>query len=283
MIKAIAVAVGGVLFCAAGTSWAGTFTASSIVEYVAPLEAEHKSEEEKRGLEIYKQQYLLDEGWKDLETYMDMLLIDATGHESHRKVVKRVLEDGNLPDKTIGIFVEPADVRGTVMLTFEQSYGSDEQWLYLPAIKRTKKINAENKSGSFLGTEFSWEDISTSELTKYHYKYVRDEGKTWVVERTPVSKFSGYSRELTWVNKDNYQTVKVEYYDKKGEILKTLELGSWKQYLGRYWRPQHFEMVNHQNHKKTILELSSYRFGTGVDKKEFSSLGLDRVGIPEIK
>src|SRR5688572_15585781 len=209
---------------------AGTYTDESIGGYVAPLEEAHKTAEEKKGLEIYTKQYLIDEGWQTLESQLVMILIDAAGNTSRRTVVKRIIEDAGSPDKTLGIFLEPADVRGTIMLSFEQSYGSDEQWLYLPSLKRTKKINAENKSGSFLGTEFSWEDISTSELTKFHYKYLRDDGETWVVERTPAYQFSGYSKQVTWVNKDNYQTVKIEYYDKKGDLLKTQVLDKWEKY-----------------------------------------------------
>lgn len=264
----------------AAAAHAGTYTDATIKEYLAPLQAVHQTDAEKKGLEIYTRQYLMDEGWRDTEASMEMRLIDAAGRESYRKLVKRTLEDGNQPDKTLGIFLQPADVRGTIMLTFEKSHGADEQWLYLPALKRTKKINAENKSGSFLGTEFAWEDISTTELTKYRYRLLRDEGDQWVVERIPTDKFSGYSKEVTWVNKHNYQTVKIDYYDHKGDRLKTLTLDRWEQYQGRYWRPLQLQMVNHQNRKQTVLTLSSYKVGAGVEKRAFSSLGLDRTNLP---
>lgn len=283
MLKSITMAIGIAYIWCSSTAWAGYYTESNIHDYMAPLEAAHKTDAEKKGLEIYKQQYLLDQGWGDMEAKMNMLLIDASGRESHRKVVKRSLEDRSQPDRTQGVFLEPADVRGTIMLTFEQPYDADEQWLYLPSLKRTKKINAENKSGSFLGTEFSWEDISTKELTKFHYKLVGDEGKTWMVERTPVYKFSGYSREVTWVNKDNNQTVKIDYYDKKGDLLKTQICDNWEQYKGRYWRPLRLEMTNYQNQRKTILSMSSYTVGAGLDKKVFSSLGLSRIDLQKIK
>jgi len=276
LVAAVAVSV-----AVAVPALAGTYTDESIKDYLTPIAAEHKSEEEKRGLEIYKKQYLMDEGWKTLESRLDMVLIDAAGRESHRTVVKRVIEDGNLPDKTLGVFLEPADVRGTVMLTFEQSYGSDEQWLFLPSLKRTKKINAENKSGSFVGTEFGWEDISTTELTKFHYRYLRDDGDNSVVERTPVYKFSGYAREVTWVSKENNQTVKIDYYDKKGDVLKTQTMGSWQHYEGRYWRPLRLEMDNHVNHKKTVITLTPYRVGIDVDRQMFSSLGLDQIRLSD--
>lgn len=253
------------------------FSEETMETYLEPVAKEHVSEDEKKGLEIYTKQFLLDEGWKDMETDMDMRLYDARGQESRRKVHKAILEDSEAPDKTVGIFLEPADIRGTVMLTWEQSYGADEQWLYLPALKRTKKINAENKSGSFLGTEFAWEDISTTELSKYHYKFLRDEGDTWVVERVPVYSFSGYSRQVTWVDKNNYQTVKIEFYDKKGDLLKTLELSDFQHIEDKYWRPLHFEMMNHQNKKRTVLQLTPYKADTGIDPKMFTSFGLQRL------
>lgn len=254
-----------------------------VKSYMAPLEAEHTAPDQQRGLEIYKKQYLMDKGWQSLEVGLDMLLVDAAGRESRRKVIERKIEDAQQPNKTLGIFLQPADVRGTVMLTHEKTYDSDEQWLFLPAFKRTKKINAANKSGSFLGTEFSWEDISTTELTKYRYRYLREEGDNWIVERVPVYKFSGYSREVTSVNKGNYQTVKIEYYDRKSELLKTLTLGNWEKYLDRYWRPLRMEMVNHVNHKKTIITLSRYKMDVGLDKKMFSSLALDGIELPEME
>jgi outer membrane lipoprotein-sorting protein len=281
--KQVIFSIGVLLAMQGNVAVAGNYTEQSIKSYMAPILELHKTAEEKKGLDIYEHQYLIDEGWGDIETEMRMVLIDPSGRESERKVIKRILEDGNQPDKTMGLFLEPADLRGTVMLTFEQSYDADEQWLYMPSLKRTKKINAENKSGSFLGTEFSWEDISTTELSKYHYKFLRDDGNAWVIERDPVYKFSGYSKETTWVNKDNYQTTKIEYYDQKNDLLKTLELTEWEQYKGRYWRSRHYEITNFQNHRKTILYMSPYKFGAGIDKATFSSLGLDRIKLTESK
>jgi hypothetical protein len=281
MVRVMSVIVGICLVSVATGSKAGNVSEAWLKDYVAPLEAKHQAPDEKQGLQIYKTQYLMDKGWGSLEVGLDMRLIDAAGRESRRQVIERKTEDAEQPNKTLGIFLEPADVRGTVMLTYERSYDSDEQWLFLPAYKRTKKINAANKSGSFLGTEFSWEDISTNELTKYHYRYLRDEGNTWVVERVPVYQFSGYSRELTWVNKDNYQTIKIEYYDRKGTLLKTLTLDNWQTYLEHYWRPLRMEMTNHVNGKKTVMLLSPYRMGIGLDKKMFSSLVLDDIQLPE--
>lgn len=257
-------------------AYAGSYTESNIDSYLAELKAKHESDAEKRGLEIYTQQYLIDEGWKSMSTTMEMELIDANGNSSTRTVIKQTLEEEKSPDKTLGIFVAPNDIKGTVMLTFEHEDSADSQWLYMPAIKRTKKINAKNKSGSFIGSEFSWEDISTTELTKYTYKLLDETETHWVVERVPSYEFSGYSKQKTKVNKANYQTEEIEFFDKKGDLLKTLVLTDWREYDGGYWRPKHFEMKNLQNGKTTILKLSDYELGV-AEKRNFTSLNLSRI------
>ncbi len=264
-----------VYFLSAFHAVAGNYNEETIKSYAAPLLQEHQSEAEKKGLEIYTKQYLIDEGWKSMSTTMEMELIDATGRKSTRTVKKDSLEEIGEPDKTLGIFVSPTDIKGTVMLTFEHPTGSDSQWLYMPSIKRTKKINAKNKSGSFVGSEFSWEDISTTELTKFRYKYVGEDAKYWIVERVPTYEFSGYSKETTYVNKQNYQTEKIEFFDKKGDMLKTLTLTEWREYAGRYWRALHFDMKNVQNNKQTVLRLSNYELGS-VDRQNFNSLNLNK-------
>jgi len=256
---------------------AGVYTENDIGDYLKSLQEKHTTAEHQRGLEIYTRQYLIDEGWQDMSVRMEMTLVDATGRSSTREVMKQMFEDGNSPDKTLGIFLQPADIKGVVMLTHEQSYGADTQWLYMPVLRRTKKINAENKSGSFVGTEFSWEDISTTELSKYTYRYLRDEGEQWVVERTPNYDYSGYSKQITWVDKSNYQTVRIDFIDRKGDLLKTLKQSEWKLYLDRYWRASLFEMVNHQNHKKTVLRMSDYAFRQELEPRRFSSLGIARL------
>jgi hypothetical protein len=259
----------------AAQSFAGTYNESNIGSYLASLEKIHVTASAKKGLEVYTQQYLMDEGWVSMVTTMEMELTDASGVKSTRTVRKETIEEPGEPDKTLGIFVSPKDIKGTAMLTYEHSVGADSQWLYMPSIKRTKKINAKNKSGSFVGSEFSWEDISTTELTKYSYNLISEDQKFWVIERVPVYDFSGYSKQTTYVNKENYQTEKIEFFDKKGDLLKTLVLSDWRHYNDRYWRAKHYEMKNVQNHKQTVLRLSDYQLGL-AERNDFNSMNLNK-------
>jgi len=167
------------------------------------------------------------------------------------------------------------------MLTFSHGLKPDEQWLYLPAVKRVKRISSRNKSGPFMGSEFAFEDLGSQEIEKYHYKYLRDEAcgdyQCYVIERTPAYKYSGYKKIITWLDKEAYRMIKADFYDRKNELLKTLTSSDYKQYLGHYWRPGKMEMINHQKGKSTILLWSNYKFKTGLSARDFKSQSLKRV------
>jgi outer membrane lipoprotein-sorting protein len=130
---------------------------------------------EERGLEIATQVQAQDDGFIDSQSAMTMTLINRSGKKSSRRIRSRVLEVPGDGDKSMSIFDEPADVKGTASLTHSHAVEADEQWLYLPALKRVKRISSKNKSGPFMGSEFAFEDISSQEVDKYSYKYLGDD------------------------------------------------------------------------------------------------------------
>ena len=237
---------------------------------------------EEKGLAIAKEADSHDKGFKDLTANMLMVLKNRHGQESTRRMRMKVLEVDGDGDKSLTIFNNPKDVKGTAFLNFTHKTGDDDQWLYLPALKRVKRISSRNKSGSFMGSEFAYEDISSQEVEKYTYKWIRDEvyngQDCFVVEYYPVDKKnSGYTRQVGWIDKQEYRTQKVEYFDRKNSHLKTLTLKGYKKYLDRFWRANEMNMVNHQNGKSTRLEFSDYKFQTGLKDRDFSKNSLKRV------
>ena len=237
---------------------------------------------EVKGLGIAKEADTRDNGFQNFTADMLMTLKNRHGRESSRKIRIKTLEVENDGDKSLTIFDTPKDVKGTAFLNSTHTQGDDDQWLYLPALKRVKRISSRNKSGSFMGSEFSYEDISSQEVEKYTYKWLRDEvyegRECFVSERYPVDKKnSGYSRQVTWMDKAEYRAWKVEYYDRKNFHLKTLTIGEYQQYLDKYWQPDEMNMVNHQTGKSTRLEFSNYRFRTGLNGSDFSKNSLKRV------
>ncbi len=236
---------------------------------------------EEKGLAIAQEADQRDAGWKDQTASLDMTLRNRHGKESTRKTHNKTLEMNNDGDKSLSIFDSPRDIKGTAFLSFTHALKPDEQWLYLPALKRVKRISSSNKSGPFMGSEFAYEDLSSQEVEKYTYKYLRDEkldGRDcFVIERKPVYKHSGYTKMVTWLDKEMYQPLKIEFYDRKKSLLKTLTSTDYKQYLEKYWRPTRMSMVNHQTKKSTDLLWSNYKLNTGLKERDFDRNSLKRA------
>jgi outer membrane lipoprotein-sorting protein len=237
--------------------------------------------EEKKGLEISVEAKKRDLGWQDSTSDMLMLLRNKQGQESIREVKMKTLEVLNDGDKSLTIFDKPRDVKGTAFLSFSHPVVSDEQWLYLPALKRVKRISSRNKSGPFMGSEFAFEDLSSFEVEKYTYKYLGEEtlnGLTnFKVEQYPVDENSGYTRRVVWIDNEEYRVHKIDFYDRKDSLLKTLTFSDYKQYLDKYWRADKQEMVNKQNGKSTELIWSNYNFKTGLTDNDFNRNSLKRA------
>ncbi|WP_305800304.1 outer membrane lipoprotein-sorting protein [Thiolapillus sp.] len=236
---------------------------------------------EEKGLAIAQEADRRDTGWGDFQAQMSMLLKNRHGEESLRQMRVRSLEVEGDGDKSLIVFDEPRDVKGTALLTFSHKVKDDDQWLYLPALKRVKRIASRNKSGPFMGSEFAFEDLASQEVEKYTYKYIRDDvldGKpVFINERYPVSKYSGYTRQLVWVDKAEYIPLKVEFYDRKNALLKTLTFKGYKQYLEQYWRAAEMFMENHQTGKSTLLTWKDYKFRTGLKDSDFTRNSLKRI------
>jgi len=251
-----------------------------------PLQASAETAEEK-GLAIAVESDKRDTGFVDSTADMVMELRNKQGDVSTRTIRIKTLEVDGDGDKSMSIFDTPADVKGTAFLTYSHALDADEQWMYLPALKRVKRINSKNKSGPFMGSEFAYEDLASQEIEKYKYKHLRDETiKTaefpdgvdcFVIERIPQYDHSGYTRQIGWVNKDRYVAEKIEFYDRKNDLLKTLTNKGQQQYLGQYWRPNEMFMENHQTGKSTILKWENYKFKTGLGDKSFSRNSLKRA------
>lgn len=247
---------------------------------LTPVQALAQTPEE-RGLEIAEESDRRANGFDDFKAEMEMILKNAQGDESRREVRVWGLEVEGDGDKGLSIFDEPADVKGTAMMTYSHKVEPDDQWLYLPALKRVKRIASRNKSGPYMGSEFAYEDIGSQEVEKYTYKYLRDEAcgklECFVVERYPVDEYSGYTRQVTWIDKQEYRPQKTVYYDRKNALLKTLTFIGYKKYLENHWRPSEMFMENHQTGKTTRIVWKNYRFRTGLTEDDFEVNDLRRL------
>jgi len=228
-----------------------------------------------KGFDILARSDRSDRGFEDSQVKLKMTLRNAAGSETTRSLVIKTLEipDEDVGDKSIIKFVSPADINGTVVLSHAKILKADNQWIYLPSLKRIKRISTVNKSGPFVGSEFAFEDLTSSELNKYKYKWVGSETcgslQCDIVERYPQYEYSGYKRQLVWVDQEQYQIHKIEFYDRRGDLLKTLVMDEYRQYPGNILRAHHYTMNNHQTGKSTELIYSDYKFKTGLKAKDF--------------
>lgn len=236
---------------------------------------------QEKGLAIAVKVDARDEGFGDTSSVLTMVLRNAHGEEVTRQMRSRALEVADDGDKSMIIFEDPADVKGTALLTFSHKTADDDQWLYLPALKRVKRISSSNKSGPFMGSEFAYEDLSSQEVEKYTYKFVRDESidgvDYFVMERYPVDRKSGYTRQIVWIDQDEYRVHKIDYFDRKASHLKTLTMHNYKLYLDAFWRPLRMQMVNHQTGKSTVLSWTEYSFQNGFTDSDFDRNSLQKA------
>ncbi|NOZ68836.1 MAG: outer membrane lipoprotein-sorting protein [Deferribacteres bacterium] len=222
-------------------------------------------------------------GFGDTRVTLKMILENRRGQTSERQMRIYILEvpDENDGDKSLVIFDQPRDIKGTALLSYAHILKPDDQWLYLPALKRIKRISSSNKSGPFMGSEFAYEDISSQELKKYAYKWLRDEPcgvlQCFVLEQRPLYKNSGYTRQVAWYDKSEYRPQRIDYYDRKNSLLKILTFSDYRQYLGKYWRSHDLYMVNQQTGKKTRLVYEKYKFRSGLKDRDFTQNRLKRI------
>ncbi|NOX72815.1 MAG: outer membrane lipoprotein-sorting protein [Alphaproteobacteria bacterium] len=236
-----------------------------------------------KGARIALEAEKRDSGWRDSQVTLTMILKDRKGRSRERKLHISSLEvsSGKLGDKSLVVFDSPADLKGTILLSHAKLGADDDQWLYLPGLKRVKRISSSKKTSAFFGSEFAYEDITATEFGKYKYNYVGQKPcaslTCFVVERRPAYKNSGYSVLVTYYDTAQYRPQIIEYFDRKGRPFKVLTMSGYKKYAGRFWRARTFTMRNLKTGKSSILKYGSYKFNTGLNDSYFSQGNLRNV------
>ncbi|MFQ5455729.1 MAG: outer membrane lipoprotein-sorting protein [Nitrospirota bacterium] len=237
---------------------------------------------EEKGRQIAIEADQRDMGWRSGKNDGIMILKNRNGQISTRKIRSRLLEGEKDGDKFLIIFDHPPDIKGTAFLSYTHINRQDEQWLYLPALKRIKRIASNNQSGPFMGSEFAYEDIISQEVDNYTYKYLRDEKLNgldcFVVERYPVDPNSSYKRHVVWYDKEEYRMQKNDLYDRyNNRLIKTLTFIGHRLYLNKYWRADEYHMVNHITGKETVFVWKNRGLHSGYTARDFTKNSLKSV------
>ena len=253
----------------------------ALVAWAADPSAACADSAEETGLKIATDARERQKGYGNFTASLTMTLRNKRGQESQRELRLKVIEVEGDGDRTLFVFDRPRDVRGTAFLVHAHKDEPDEQWLYLPALKRVKRISSSKQSGSFMGSEFSYEDLSVVEVEKFTHRHLRDEAcgdlECTVLERVPLSKDSGYARQLVWLDREELRTMQIQFFDRRDEHLKTMTVDDYAQYLDRFWRAGEVAMTNHLTGKSTVLNWTDFEFRTDLDEGDFTKTALKRV------
>jgi len=260
------------------------FLTSLVISFSSLAFAQNDTDSpEKKGRAIAQEADRRDLGWKDSKSELKMVLRNRHGQESQRALRQLILENSEegRGDKSIVIFDSPRDIEGTALLSHTKILDPDDQWIFLPALKRVKRISSANKSGPFVGSEFAYEDLLSQELDKYSYKWLREEAcgslEWFVVEKVPLYDNSGFTRQIVWWDKGEYRLQGIDFYDRKNSLLKKLHYDKYQHYLNDYWRPHSLKMENLQTGKSTDLIIASWQLRTGQGEGEFTSSRLKHM------
>lgn len=220
---------------------------------------------------------------KDEIIMRTMAIMDDRGQVREREMTTYFKAGEGDDDKTLIKFTAPTDLRGVGLLTIEEG-SKDDQWLYLPKNKKTKRIAGASKADSFMGSNFSNFDMRTEDLQGHKYKRVGKETfskrPVWVVEATPkndaMKEMTGYSKRVLKVDAERWTVMEVKYYDLKGKHLKTLRASAWKQY-GKLWRAEKVEVRSAVDKSRTMLKKAKRKIDSGLKDSQFSKRALEKM------
>ena len=241
--------------------------------------------DEPRAREIMTRVDERDDG-DDQTSNMEMVLIDKRGNQRVREL-RSFTKDKGEDTYSMLFFLSPADVEDTGFLTYDydEADRDDDQWLYLPALKKTKRIASSDKSGSFMGSDFSYADMTDRPLSRYAYRVLQETEigghPVWVIEATPIDDDeideTGYTRSIQFVRKDIDVVIRSKIWVKKGRRNKYMEVKELEQIDG-IWVPTLMTMTTKNGKKtlhKTVLRTSNVKFGQDLSLDDFTTRGLE--------
>ncbi|MBN2718139.1 MAG: outer membrane lipoprotein-sorting protein [Deltaproteobacteria bacterium] len=221
------------------------------------------------------------------EAVMNLTIKNSKGEKRERKIAMVTkLFDGGKTEKRVYRFLEPADVKGTGVLSFDYESKSDDMWIYLPALRKTRRIVTSEKAKSFMGSEFSYADMNTPTLSDYTFRTLKEEQVDgvgcWKIEALPkndgVADDEGYSKKYVWIAKNEFTIRKAEYFDLDGALLKVLiskDVVVVDQAKGRY-RSKYMEMTNKQNGRQSIFKIEKIENVPNTSDSYFTTGYLER-------
>ena len=221
------------------------------------------------------------------EAQATMTIASDKGPARERKITMATkLYDGGKTEKRIFRFLSPADVKGTGVLVFDYDNQADDVWIYIPALRKTRRVVSSQRSQSFMGSDFTYGDLNIPSLDDYDYKVLKEEPvngeANWVIDVIPKSKDTadseGYSKKTYWISKANFTVSKGVYYDKDGKLLKELKAENQKLVdpKNKRYRAMRMEMTNKQTGSRSVLATDKVALAPETKDEFFTPRYLER-------
>ncbi len=221
------------------------------------------------------------------ESTIKMSIYDEKGQVREREIASATkLYDGGKTEKRVFRFLSPTDVRGTGILIFDYESKPDDMWIFLPALRKTRRILSSQGSQSFMGSEFSYSDLNIPALDDFTYSVGKDEpcgGDTcYVVDVLPKSKETaandGYSKKTYWVSKSKFVVMRGLFYAADGKLLKELATKDVKllDAKNKRYRTMRMEMLNKQNGRRSVFESTKMTFAPDTKDEYFTTGYIER-------
>jgi len=221
------------------------------------------------------------------EATIKMSMFDEKGKAREREIASATkLFDGGKTEKRVFRFLSPADVQGTGVLIFDYENKPDDMWIFMPALRKTRRILSSHGAESFMGSEFSFSDLNIPALDDFNYSVGKDEacgGDTcYVVDVTPKTKETaandGYSKKTYWVSKSKFVVMRGLFYAQDGKLLKELVTRDVKLLdpKNKRYRTMRMEMINKQNGRRSVFESTKMNFAPGTKDEYFTTGYIER-------
>jgi outer membrane lipoprotein-sorting protein len=223
----------------------------------------------------------------DSTAHTTMTLTNRSGKQRIRKTFGTTkLKKNSLDNKRMTQFLSPTDIKGTVSLLIENSEKDDDIWIYLPSLKKVRRLVSSNKKDSFIGTDFSYGDVIGHKVRDWKHTLVReekfDDQPCYVIESIPANKSvrsdSGYSKRVSWIRKDIFVTVKALAYDEANELIKEFRFSHYVEVdpeRGK-WFARDLEAHNVQRDHRTLIRIDDYKVNVGVKDSYFTTRYMKR-------
>ncbi len=218
-----------------------------------------------------------------IEMAMTLKIYDTKGSERIRQI-STVSRKFGLTNKTMMKFIAPADVKGTAILVYDHENTSDDMWIYMPALRKTRRIVSSERGKNFMGSEFTNADMSKPSLDDFKYRLLGTESfngvNCWKIEAVCKDKLVedeyGFSKKIAYIGQGNYLCYKVEFYDLEGSLFKTQTVGQYKKQADGKYIAGYMEMKNEQNGRRSVIQIDNFRMGSNIAESTFVPSMLER-------